>query len=412
MAREIKKVPMGKKTGYSSKKKETSSKKTHKSHDNKSLSSEGHNKSHSKDKVVKRTAKPAFSRTILLVLLIVAASFFVYEEFIRGSEDLGPIAAVVNGVNIYVSEVEDHFYNIPEEMRAGISIDIILDQIISQEVLVQEAKRVGISVSDEVIDEELDFAMAQAGWSPEEFQQILAAQGMTLSDLRDLYRVSIVIDELIQQEVLDKINISEQDIRDFFEENKDRFKPSQDEVRASHILISFEQRTDEEALTLAEEVLNRAKDGEDFAELALEYSEDPSVVSNMGDLNFFGRGMMVSEFEDAVFAMDEIGSISEVVRTDFGYHIIKLTDKRGPDDEVILDDVFSIVENELLNMARSQAVENYIITLRDNADIEKKNVEEIDLPDVTQGESQVIEITEEDLENMQMGDDGIEVQIE
>ena len=412
MAREIKKVPMGKKNGSSSKKKESSSKKKSDSHDNKSLSSEGHNKSHGKDRKVRRTAKPAFSRTILLVLLIVAASFFVYEEFIRDSENLGPVAAVVNGVNIYVSEVEDHFFNIPEEMRAGISEDIILDQIISQEVLVQEAKRLGITVSDEVIDEELDFAMAQAGWSPEEFQQILAAQGMTLSDLRDLYRVSIVIDELIQQEVLDRIEISEQEVEDFFEENKDRFRPSQDEVRASHILISTEQRSDEDALALAEDVLTRARDGEDFAELALEYSEDPSVASNMGDLNFFGRGMMVSEFEDAVFNMDEIGSISELVKTDFGYHIVKLTDKRGPDDEVSLDEMFSTVENELLNMARSQAVENYIMTLRDNADIEKKNVEEIDLPDLAQGESQVIEITEEDLENMQMGDDGMEVQIE
>jgi len=108
-------------------------------------------------------------------------------------------------------------------------------------------------------------------------------------------------------------------------------------VRASHILLKTEGKDDAAVKAKAEEILKEAKGGADFAELAKKNSEDDSNAKNGGDLDYFGRGRMVPEFDAAAFNM-EPGQISDLVKTQFGYHIIKLTDKKAgttrPLDEV------------------------------------------------------------------------------
>lgn len=414
LARQVKKVPIGKQgTKGTHTKKESHPKKDDEEQKEQTDKADAHKSSphttHRKHTSKKRAPKPWFSRAVLLVLLLAAVGFFVYEEFDFnfGMEDRGPVAATVDGQEIYVSEVEEHFENIPEQMRAGMTEEVLLDQLISQEVLVQEAEKQDITVTEEDIDEELDYAMDQAGWSSEEFEEVLAAQGMTKDDLRDLYRVSIVIDELIQQKVLDGIDITRDDVAEFFEQNKEEFTPSDDEVRASHVLISTEQREEEEARAIAEEVVEKVQDGEDFAQLVSEYSEDPSAEQNEGDLGFFTEDEMVPEFSEAVFSLNETGEISEPIKTDFGFHVIKLTDMRKEGDEPELDDVYDQVEENLLNQKNSEAVEEYIMGLREESDIEKIDVEEIELPESGgqqqpgQGQGQEIEISEDDLEDMQ-----------
>lgn len=109
--------------------------------------------------------------------------------------------------------------------------------------------------------------------------------------------------------------------------------PSPEEVKASHILIMTEDRTDEEALELAEEIKDKITD-DNFGELAKEYSEGPSAPRE-GDLGWFGKGQMVKEFEDAAFALEK-GKVSDIVKTQFGYHIIKVIDKR---EQVVVEEV-------------------------------------------------------------------------
>lgn len=111
-------------------------------------------------------------------------------------------------------------------------------------------------------------------------------------------------------------------------------KPPVEEVRASHILICGQgdsncksNRTQEEALRLTEEIYEKVNET-NFAELAEEYSEDPSAKQNSGDLGWFGKGTMVKEFEDAAFAL-KVGEVSKPIKTQFGYHIIKLTDRKA-----------------------------------------------------------------------------------
>lgn len=117
-----------------------------------------------------------------------------------------------------------------------------------------------------------------------------------------------------------------------YEVDKQKFRMPE-AVRASHILIKVaENRNDEQAKALAQELRERAVAGEDFAKLAAEHSDDPSAKQNMGDLGYFEKGRMVKEFADAAYALQNEGDISEVVKTQYGYHVIRLQDHRSAQD--------------------------------------------------------------------------------
>ena len=121
-----------------------------------------------------------------------------------------------------------------------------------------------------------------------------------------------------------------------------------EEVRVEHILISNRERSDDEARSKAETVLTEVKAGKrPFAELAKEFSDDPSVKNNNGDLGFFSKGRMVKSFEDASFALAEKGQVSGLVKTDFGYHIIRLIDRK-PSEPI----PFEAVKERLVNEVR------------------------------------------------------------
>ncbi len=334
---------------------------------------------HSHSKNEPRQTSWFFYLTIV-ALIIFSGVYFLYQE--TGFDpidsvreifrDRGPVAATVNGQRIYFSEVEDYYARVPEPLRDQLTKDIVLDQIISQEVLVQEARRLRVSVSDRELDDLISNAIVQSGWTEEQFRQVIAAQGMTLRDLKDLYRVSLVIEKLINQTVLSQIEIDDDEIDEYYYQNVASFQAASDQVSAQHILIRAgdQFRTESEALSIAEEIRQRAVDGEDFSELAVQYSEDLSVEDNQGNLGFFGRGMMVQEFEDAAFSLS-VGEISEPILTDFGYHVILIIDKRNEGDIAPLSEVKEQIRNALLQERQQSAVEQYIRELRENANIQK-----------------------------------------
>jgi peptidyl-prolyl cis-trans isomerase D len=121
--------------------------------------------------------------------------------------------------------------------------------------------------------------------------------------------------------------VPEADIERFYNDNFQQFS-TPDEIRASHILLRTEGKDEAAVRALAENLLKEARGGADFAQLATKYSEDTGSAPRGGDLDFFRRGQMVPAFEEAAFAL-EAGGISEIVRSDFGFHIIKLTDRRA-----------------------------------------------------------------------------------
>ena len=157
----------------------------------------------------------------------------------------------------------------------------------------------------------------------------LAGIGMSEDALAQKITRGVAIEELIKTHIIQEIAVSEEESRAFYDQNASMFeKPEQ--VKASHILIkTAEDATEDqkmEARKKIDDVRKKAVEGEDFAVLAKEYSEGPSNARG-GDLGYFSRGQMVKPFEDVAFALKD-GEISDVVETQFGYHIIIVTDHR------------------------------------------------------------------------------------
>ena len=145
-------------------------------------------------------------------------------------------------------------------------------------------------------------------------------------------------------QVRSTIKVPDADIEAFYKQNLQQYQtPAQ--VRASHVLIKLEGRDEKAAQALAEEVAKKAKAGADFAALAKQYSEDDSNKDTGGDLDYFGRGRMVAEFEQAAFAMKP-GEISNPVKTSFGYHVIKVVDSK-PDTTRPVAEVRPEIEEQL-----------------------------------------------------------------
>ncbi len=141
----------------------------------------------------------------------------------------------------------------------------------------------------------------------------------------DFQRDRVLMDALIQQAIAaDSARVEWATLaEEHYRANIEEFA-TEERARASHVLIGTDERTEDEARALAEEIAGRARAGEDFAELAREYSDDPSVERNAGDLGRFTRGRMVPEFEEAAFALSEEGEVSDPVQTQFGFHVIRL----------------------------------------------------------------------------------------
>ncbi len=187
-----------------------------------------------------------------------------------------------------------------------------LDLMISDEIIRQETEKEDISVTDEEIAAEIAVYEEEYGGA-EQLEAALAENGMTIEDLKEEVQTYVKIEKLIGP----NIEITDEQIEAYFEENKDSLGQSA-KVEASHILTETKEE--------AEEIKAQLADGADFAEVAKEQSTDTVSAENGGQLGTFGAGEMAPEFEEAAFAM-EVGGISEPVETEFGFHIIKVTDK-------------------------------------------------------------------------------------
>lgn len=191
---------------------------------------------------------------------------------------------------------------------------------------------------------------------------------MDVAQLIELNVDGILAAELIKEEVSNKIEVTEDDMRLYYKMNTQEFK-SPEMVRARHILIKVDKSASDEdrkkAKEKAEEILKRIKNGEDFAKLASEFSDDPATKEKRGDLGFFPKDRMVKSFEKAAFSLNP-GEVSDIVETHFGYHIIKVEEKKEAGiqpfesvKELIRDKVFQKIKSgktkELVDKAMKEA---------------------------------------------------------
>jgi len=246
----------------------------------------------------------------------------------------------------------------------------VLDEMIGYKLLVQEAKTRKIAVPDAEVEAQIAQIRSQFP-NQQQFEQALAAQKMTLDDVREDARSSMSVEKLVEGEIAAKIAVKPEAVSDFYQKNQDKFQQGP-RVRASHILIAFPQNADvaakQQAKTKAETILKDLKGGKDFAAAAKENSQDPGSAVNGGDLGFFEKGQMVPPFEAAAFALNP-GQMSELVETQFGYHIIKVAEKQTQ-HVVPLDEAKGQIEQYLGQQSRQEETLAFVNALKTKAKIE------------------------------------------
>ena len=217
----------------------------------------------------------------------------------------------------------------PEERREQVELQL-LDRLIVTRLLVSRATDEDKARAKTMADKFEADTRKQAG-SEESFQRQLRAMNFSAEQFREQIVERAVCEEVVERELKGKINITDEQAKKFYDENGDQFERPE-MVRASHILfstadagreLSEEKKKEKKAQT--EKILERARKGEDFGALAKEFSEDPGSKEAGGEYTF-PRGKMVPEFEAAAFSL-KTNEISDIVTTQFGYHIIKLNEK-------------------------------------------------------------------------------------
>ena len=285
-------------------------------------------------------------KTFFKILLLALAASLVLTGCNTSNED---IVAVVNGTKITKSDFEKTALKVGKEYEMIFGEEIwtsevegektfkeefdneILNVMISQEIVNQQAEKENITVTDEEVANEMSSYM-QMIENVDEYNKFMEENGIDEEFLKNHFRQTLIFDKY-RNKIMSETEITENDLRDYYNTHIDEYK--KEEIKASHILITTlndmgEPLSEEETAkkeSEAQDILARIKQGEDFEALAKEYSDDKASASNGGDLGYFAKGVMVPEFEEAAFKLEK-GQVSDVVKSSFGYHIIKVDDKR------------------------------------------------------------------------------------
>jgi peptidyl-prolyl cis-trans isomerase SurA len=248
----------------------------------------------------------------------------------------------------------------------------VLDQLIEEKLVEQEAQRLGIKVAAKDVDGTIEEVKRRNGVTQEELEKALTRDGFTLSSYRKQIESKMLRIRLINMAVKVDPKASEKDLREFYRQNLDRYRTIES-YRPGHILCGVAPNAPPEEVREARRkcqgLLERAQKGEDFGELAVLFSEDASARSG-GDLGTFKQGELVPNIEREVLNL-KVGEVGGLLRTEFGFHVLKLLDRQGgqpPPFEEIQDRV----RTEYLETEIDKALRQYMTTLRQKSTVEIK----------------------------------------
>jgi len=274
----------------------------------------------------------------LLVFLIFNFTFVFADEGTSTTETnpenvetiLSPetILASFGGQTITLGEFNQLWEEVPEEYKLQLDKSMVLDQVISEKLLIQEAKNMGLEKDNDVLEQ---------------------IKKMT---------EQILVQVLIEREILDKVDVNDEEVSEYYEENKVSFT-EKEQIHLYNILLESEEE--------AQDILEQLKAGGDFSEIAKEKSTGPSAAQG-GDLGYLTKGTIIPEIEEVVFAL-EVEELSEVVKTDFGFHILKITEKK-PETVKALEEVKEEIIQTLLPTKQKEAFDNLLEELKGKVEIE------------------------------------------
>ena len=294
------------------------------------------------------------------------------------SVELKDPVAKVNGEDITKAQVEEAFSAAVQASgvkAADLTADQklngyrqILDELIMDKLVAKAAA--GETVSDQDIAAEIAKLKKQFP-SEEAFEAQLKEAGQSPDKLQTALRTMLQQQHWMQSQINDGDKVTDADAKKFYDTNTEEFK-NPETVKASHILFTVNKDDSEEVVkqkeAAAKKAAARAKKGEDFSKLAKELSEEPGAKESGGDLGFFAKDRMVPEFAEAAFSQKP-GTISEPVKTQFGWHVIKVTEKK-PAGTVPFEEVKDQITAYLKSAKQREAVQAVLKKLKDSAQIE------------------------------------------
>lgn len=308
--------------------------------------------------------------------------FFLTAIISSGEAVVDRIVAVVNQEIITLSEVERMVGHLKQEIEGGDRLErrsranelsrMALERLIEEKLIDQEAKRSGIKTTAKEIDSAIEDIKRRNSATQEDMERALARDGLTLEAFKKEIEKKITRSKMIQWAVKVELNVGEKELRDFYLKNADRYR-TEESYRPGHILFKVPtEATPEEVREIrakCQRVLTKIKAGEDFGELAILYSEDISS-KDKGDLGFFKKGELLPVFEKEALRL-KIGEVSGIVRTDFGFHIIKLLDRKGT-DPLPYEEVKEKVRADYLDREFEKGLKQFLTKLREKSIIEIK----------------------------------------
>jgi parvulin-like peptidyl-prolyl isomerase len=244
----------------------------------------------------------------------------------------------------------------------------VLERMITVHLANQKAEAMGMAATEEEVDARVAGVRAEIG-NPTDFRLYLTVQNLTETKLREQLAQQISAEKLLQAEVIDKVEVREAEVREYYKDNKERMiGPERAHVR--HIFVRLRSEMTDEERDQARRKIDGARErlaaGEDFGELAVELSEDAAAASG-GDLGWVERGQVSGPFQVITFS-SPVDQISEVVATDYGYHILQVLEKQEA-GVVSLEEARAAIEYEVLEGKRREAVQRYLANLRSSTEV-------------------------------------------
>ncbi len=312
-------------------------------------------------------------------LLILCMTCWTFPATAEASSPITETIAIVNGVAITSKSYQQEILAVQAQIaQSGKQMDKneieklkkeILNELIDSELLYQDSQKKGVHISEAQIEKEL-LSIRQRFRSEEALEKGLAEMGMSVAEMKKKLEKSLVIEEFITKQITHGITVAENEIQHYYDSQPELFE-SPLILKASHILITVSAEANQTDKELAKKKLkgveDKLKKGADFAELAKKHSDGPSKA-NGGDIGYFERGEMVKPFEDAAFALAP-GETSSIIETQFGFHLIKATDRMQ--DPPIAYKIAQYDIRKKLELEKSRiTLDKYISNLKHVAKIE------------------------------------------
>lgn len=318
---------------------------------------------------------------LLLIIAFIALSLGWWDLHSAQALMIDRIVARVNDDVITLSELQEEGLPLFERLRENYTGKELehqvqraerefLDQLVLKRLQLQYASQVGITASENEINAAFKDVLSRNNLTQEQLVELLTREGLTLQDYKDRLREQIVLARLMNQAVRSRVSVDTSEVEAYYQTHRGEFDQAP-QARVRHIFFRVDPGTGrpqtDDAQARATRVLQEARNGGDFANLARRYSED-ATAANGGDLGLIKRGDARPEFEEVIFNMKE-GEISEIIRTPNGLHIVKIESfskgsLRG------FSEIKPEIERRLLQEKMEKRFQDWTNELKDKAFIE------------------------------------------